>query len=228
MTNICEAEKQFEEYRDNLRREVGLLADYVDLFRRLHQGRKKYSFEIDSAPAFFSLVTKSVFTAIILWANKLLDEKGQRGIFDFLKFIETNTHVFSIERLKLRRNFPDNYWVIEGRRKEGEITVGRVARDRKRLKNLGCLKSLKIRRNRYHAHFDKKYFFELKRLERDAPIISRDFQKVVKILWTIVNRYSVAYDSNYYESEAANVADLDCILRKLREHHKLQMKQYAN
>jgi hypothetical protein len=32
MTKVREAEKRFEEYRDNLRREVGLLADYVHLF----------------------------------------------------------------------------------------------------------------------------------------------------------------------------------------------------
>jgi hypothetical protein len=86
---ISDAEKRFEKYRDNLRREVGLLADYVDLFRRLLKRRRSYCFEINSAPTFFSLVTKSVFSTIILWADKLLDEKGQRGIFDFLKFIRS-------------------------------------------------------------------------------------------------------------------------------------------
>ena len=60
MTNASEAEENFEKYRDNLRREVGLLADYVRLFRALHESRTSYPFEINSAPAFFSLVTKSV------------------------------------------------------------------------------------------------------------------------------------------------------------------------
>ena len=85
MTSVGEAEKRFEKYRDNLRREVGLLADYVHLFRGLQKLKRRYLFEINSAPAFFSLITKSVFSTIILWANKLLDEKGQRGIFDFLR-----------------------------------------------------------------------------------------------------------------------------------------------
>lgn len=87
MTNAPEAEKKFEKYRDNLRREVGLLADYVRLFRKLHESRTSYSFEVNSAPAFLALITKSVFSSIILWADKLLDEKGQRGVFDFLKFM---------------------------------------------------------------------------------------------------------------------------------------------
>ena len=51
MTNVHEAEKKFEKYRDNLRREVGLLADYVRLFRGLHESRTSYPFEVNSAPA---------------------------------------------------------------------------------------------------------------------------------------------------------------------------------
>ena len=225
---ISDAEKRFEKYRDNLRREVGLLADYVDLFRRLHKRRRSYCFEINSAPAFFSLVTKSVFSTIILWADKLLDEKGQRGIFDFLNFIEANTGVFSIEELKRRRNFPDNHWVLEGRRKECEITAKQVARHRGRLSNLRCLKSLRTRRDKYHAHFDKKYFFDLDRLDLDAPIALKDFGNAVKALWTVVNKYSAAYDEKYYEPTSANTNDLDHILSAIRECHKHQTLEHSD
>ena len=225
---ISDTEKRLEKNRDNLRREVGLLADYVDLFRRLHKRKRNYCFEINSAPAFFSLVSKSVFSTTILWANKLLDEKGQRGIFDFLKFIEANTGVFSIEKLKRRRNFPDNHWLLERRRKEGEITARQVARHQGRLSKLRCLKSLRARRDKYHAHFDKKYFFDLNRLDLDAPIASRNFGNAVKALWTVVNKYSVAYDGKAYEPTSANINDLDHILYALREYHKHQMLKYSD
>ena len=224
---ISDAEKRFEKYRDNLRREVGLLADYVDLFRRLHKRRRSYCFEINSAPAFFSLVTKSVFSTIILWTDKLLDEKGQRGIFDLLKFIEANTGVFSIEQLKRRRNFPDNHWVLEGRRTEGEITARQVARHRERLSNLRCLKSLRTRRDKYHAHFDTKYFFDLDRLDLDAPIALKDFGNAVKALWTIVNKYSAAYDGKSFEATSSNINDLDHILYALRKYHKSEAERYG-
>lgn len=225
---ISDAEKRFERYRDNLRREVGLLADYVNLFRRLHERSGSYRFEINSAPTFFSLVTKSVFSTIILWADKLLDEKGQRGIFDFLKFIEANTGVFSIEKLKRRRNFPDSHWLLERRRKEGEITASQVARHRGRLSKLRCLKSLRTRRDKYHAHFDKKYFFDLDRLGLDAPIALKDFENAVKALWTVVNKYSAAYDGKSYEPTSANINDLDHILYAIRECHKHQMLEYSD
>jgi AbiU2 len=228
MTNAHEAEKRFEKYRDNLRREVGLLADYLHLFRGLHKHRKKYRFEIDSAPAFFSLITKSVFSTIILWADKLLDEKGQRGIFDFLKFIEANVAIFAIERLKRRRNFPDDHWVLQGRHKIGEITIKHVAKDLKRLKSLGCLQGLKTRRDRYHAHFDKKYFFNLQRLASDAPIALRDLGNAVKALSSIVNKYSSAYDGKIYEMTSSNINDFEYILYVLREFHKYRRKKYAD
>ena len=225
MTNAPEAEKKFEKYRDNLRREVGLLADYVRLFRKLHESRKSYSFEVNSAPAFFALITKSVFSSIILWADKLLDEKCQRGVFDFLKFIEGNIGIFSIGQLKRRRNYPDDHWVLRERRKEGEITVTQVERDRKHLSKLRCLQSLKTRRDRYHAHFDKKYFFDLDRLNRDAPVAMRDLEKTVEGLWGIVNTYSVAYDGMSYAPTSANVNDLDHLLRVLQKYHKSLMEE---
>jgi hypothetical protein len=180
MTSVCVAEERFEKYRDNLRREVSLLADYVHLFRGLQKLKKRYLFEINSAPAFFSLITKSVFSTIILWSDKLLDEKGQRGIFDFLKFVEANIDLFAIEGLKRRRKFPDDHWVLRGRHKEGELTIKHVAKDRERLRNLRCLQSTRTRRDRYHAHFDKKYFFDLQRLDSDAPIAIRDLDNAVR------------------------------------------------
>jgi hypothetical protein len=228
MTNVHEAEKKFEKYRDNLRREVGLLADYVQLFRGLHESRTSYPFEVNSAPAFFSLITKSVFSSIILWADKLLDEKGQRGIFDFLKFIEANTGIFSIEQLKRRRNYSDGHWVLRERRKEGEITVTQVAKDREHLSKLRCSKNLKTRRDKYHAHFDKKYFFDLDRLNRDAPVAIRDLGKAVEVLWGIVNTYSAAYDGIFYASTSANVNDIDRLLRALRKYHKHLMEECAD
>lgn len=126
-------------------------------------------------------------------------------------------------------NFPDDHWLLERRRKEGEITVKQVARHRGRLSNLRCLKSLRTRRDEYHAHFDKKYFFDLNRLDLDAPIALKDFGNAVKaFLWTVVNKYSVAYDGMFYGARSANIDDLDHILYAIRECHKHQMLEHSD
>lgn len=222
MTRVHEAERRFEQYRDNLRREVGFLADYVHLFRAIQKLKKKYVFEINYAPAFFSLIIKSVFSTIILWADKLLDERGQRGIFDFLRFVEASIGIFEIEALKCRRNFPDDHWVLRERRKDGELTVKHVAKDKERLRKLRCLQNTKTRRDKYHAHFDRKYFFDLHSLDRDAPVAIRDLGNAVRALWSILNKYSAAYDGMLYTRTSANITDVEHILRHLREFRKHQ------
>jgi hypothetical protein len=37
--------------------------------------------------------------------------------------------------------------------------------------------------------FDKKYFFDLQRLDNDAPIAIRDLGNAVRALWSIINKY---------------------------------------
>jgi hypothetical protein len=69
-----------------------------------------------------------------------------------LKLVEANVGIFAIERLKCRRNFPDDHWVLRERRKIGPLAIKHVAKDRERLRNLRCLQSTRIRRDRYHAH----------------------------------------------------------------------------
>ncbi len=109
----------------------------------------------------------------------------------------------------------------------GEITIKKIAKDRERLKKLGCLKSLRTRRDKYHAHFDKKYFFDPKRLAGKAPIAQKDLEVAVKALWKIVNKYTAAYDAKSFEETSSNINDLDHILYALREYHKSEAERYA-
>lgn len=218
--SLSEAEKQFELYRDYLRSEVGRLSDYVALYRRLDERRTDRIAEMNFAPAFFSIVTDALFSAIILWTDKLFAGKGQRGIFDFLKFVEDNKSVFSIEQLKHHRGYPDDHWVLVRRRNQGEITAEKIGRDRENLRALGFLESFKIRRDKFHAHFDRDYFFDRKRLTNEAPITWEDLEKAVEALSEVVNEYSSAYDANCFELTSSNVHDLDDILDALHKYQE--------
>ena len=102
-----------------------------------------------------------------------------------------------------------------------------VAKDRERLRNLRCLQSTRIRRDRYHAHFDEKYFFDLQRLDNDAPVAIRDLGNAVRALWSIINKYSAAYDGKSYSSTSSNINDVEYIFRHLREFHKHRREEYV-
>jgi hypothetical protein len=142
--------------------------------------------------------------------------------------VESSVDIFAIDALKCRRNFPDNHWVLRERRKEGELTVKHVTKDRERLRNLRCLQGTKTRRDKYHAHFDKKYFFDLHRLDRDAPVAIKDLGNAVRVLRSILNKYSAAYDGMSFASTVANINDVERILRNLRKFRKHQRERYAD
>ena len=206
--SIPEAEKQFAAYRLHLNSEATRLACYVALYRRLFERRNDRLQEMNLAPAFFSTVTDALFSVIILWADKLFDEKGQRGIFDFLVFVESNLSILAIEQLKRRRDYPDEHWMLA----RDSITV---ETDRERIRSLECLKSIAIRRDKFHAHFDKEYFFDRNLLEEEAPLVWDDFERVIQVLSDIINHYSTAYDGNVFVLTPANINDLDDLLNRL-------------
>ncbi len=127
-----EAERKFEDYRRYLHYEATRLAGYIALFRRLHEHRNNRLNEINIAPAFFSIVIDALLSASILWTDKLFDERGKRGIFNFLKFVENNITIFSVLELKRRKNYPDGHWML----KREDITIQKIDEDRKRIRNL--------------------------------------------------------------------------------------------
>lgn len=206
-----DAEKKFEDYRYYLKAEATRLACYVALYRRLFERRNDRLKEMNIAPAFFSTVTDALFSAIIIWADKIFDERGQRGVFDFLLFIESNLSILAIEQLKRRRSYPDGHWMLN---RDG-ITLQTVKSDRERIRGLECLKNIAIRRDKFHAHFDKEYFFDRSRLQDEAPLIWDDFEKVITTLSNIINQYSIAYDGNVFVLAPENINDLDDLLNHL-------------
>lgn len=210
---ISEKEKKFENYRLFLKEEAALLASFVALYRRLHERRADRLIEMNIAPAFFGVVIEALVSCIILWVGKLLDKHGERGIFNFLTFIEHNIDIFEIEQLKRRLMNPAAQWIFE---KEA-ITLERIDEDRNIIQSLSGLQSFKTRRNKFYAHFDKNYFFDRERLAEEAPLTWGDLQKVIDIISEIFNRYSSAYDGQLFVLRPDNINDLDQLLDRLHE-----------
>jgi hypothetical protein len=209
-----DAEQRFEEYREYLRQELVRLATYIKLYRCLYDRRRDRLDEMYVAPAFFQTTTDALFTAIILWVDKLLGNRSERGLVDFLKFVERNRRIFDIKELQRRREYPDDHWML----RRDPITLDTVCNHREAMQNMSCLNSFKLRRDKFHAHFDKDYFFDRKRINEEAPIEWKDLDKVLEVSTDILNTYSPAYDGNLYEIEPVNAADVEVVLDIIRRH----------
>jgi hypothetical protein len=207
--------EKFEKYRHYMVREATKLASYVSLFRRLHERRIDRLEEMNIAPAFFQVVTDALLSAIILWVDKLFDERGERGIFNFLMFIEQNRSILTIEQLKRRNSNPDALRMLN----RDPITHEMINGDRTSIQKLCCLRSFEILRHKFVAHFDKEYFFDRERLAKETPTWG-DLEKVITVISELINRYSAAYDGQLFELKAMNIDDVDQLLDRLHTCRK--------
>lgn len=213
MSDKTADELKFEEYRQHLREEAVRLACYVRVYRRLHERRHDRLEEMNIAPAFFQTVTDALFSAIVLWVDKLCDERSERGLQNFLTFVEYHQDMFSIDALKRRRGYPDGHWMLD--REKIDLRV--IQEDRERIKTFPPLQSFRLRRDKFHAHFDKDYFFDRKRLDDDAPLIWNDLEETVALMKDALDRYSAAYDGNLFVLEPMNASDVDNLLEELHK-----------
>src|SRR4030066_842805 len=107
-----EAKRIFEKYRESLHFEVERLASYISLYRHLHERMRDRLNEMNISPAFFQVTMDALFTAIVLWVDKLFGTSSERGFLNFLSFVENNREVFSIDELKRRKDYPDGHWML--------------------------------------------------------------------------------------------------------------------
>lgn len=206
MSNQPTFDDRFVEYREYLESEISRLACYVEVFKQLKRARTDHLDELNFAPAFFGTVEDALFTAIVIWVHKLYDEKGQRGLHDFLKFVELHRKDLSARELK--------------RRGTGGLPPieSRIVEHRERIEGLaGFLASIDTRRDKFHAHFDKSHFFRRERFATEAPIRWDELDEATKLAWDILNTYSGAFDGTTVWGAPMNIGDLDIVLEALRE-----------
>ncbi len=152
---------KFEDYRRYLREEVFRFWQYVAVYRRIQERKADRLEELNLAPAFFRVVESALFSGIVLWADKLFDEQGKRGFFNFLTFVEYNCKELSVAELKRRREYPDGHWMLDNRT---EITLSSINSHRDQIRALSALPSFRLLRDKFHGHFDKEYFFDRSRI----------------------------------------------------------------
>jgi hypothetical protein len=212
-----EFDEQFPKYREWLRQEIHRYRDAVDVYRSITERTKDHLAELNLAPGFFQTTESALFTLIVMWADKLLDENGERGLFNFLTFVEYNRKWLSPQQLQRRRSYPDDHWMLEGRK---PITLEQINAHRDEIRRLPCLRSFKIRRDKFHGHFDKDYFFDRKRLSEEAPLKWDDLDQAGDLMGRILNDYSVDFDGNSYSWSTLNIDDLSALLSAARRGTK--------
>lgn len=217
-----EFEQHFSDYRKYLREEIHRFCDYVAVYRQIQERKTDRLEVINQAPAFFGTVESALFTSIVLWGDKLLDEKGERGLFNFLTFVEHNRKWLTTTELQRRKGYPDGHWMLDDRI---PITAEPIEHDRQKIRSLETLKSLQIRRDKFHGHFDKEYFFDRQKLQSEAPLGWIDLEEAVNAMIDIINDYSADFDGALFARDTLNIGDLDVLLRNAKRGTRTNPRQ---
>ena len=127
-----EFEQHFFNYRKYLRDEIHRFRDSVAVYRQIQECKSDRMEVINQAPAFFGVVEGALFTSIVLWGDKLFDEKGERGLFNFLIFVENNRKWLTTDELQRRKGYPDGHWMLDSR---VPITTESIEQDRQEIRS---------------------------------------------------------------------------------------------
>ncbi len=209
-----EQELFFKNYLKDLHGEAQRLTSYIEIYRHLHEKTSDRLDEINLAPAFFGTVLDSLFTGIVLWTHNLFDEKSDKGFVNFLNFIKRHINILEIQKLKERKNYSDDHWVLEDR---NPITLKTIKSHIDKINKLFVFKSIKIRRDKFHAHFDAGYFHDRAKISTDAPLIWNNLDDIIDLMDDIINTYSTAFDGEIYTLGIMNIFDIDIVLDILKE-----------
>ncbi len=102
------------------------------------------------------------------------------------------------------------------------ITLDSIEADRAKICSLAALKSIHARRDQFHGHFDKDYFFDCKRLQEETPIRWVDLDEAGDVMGGMLNDCSVDFDGQMYSWKTIGIDDLSSLLRAAargRERH---------
>lgn len=211
-----EQEKYFKKYLVNLHHECQRLTSYIKLYRHLHERQADRLDEMNLAPAFFQTILSSLFTSLIIWTHNLFDEKSDKGFVNFLNFIKDHIKLFEISELQRRKKYKNGHWMLN----RTPITLKIINAHKRKIKGVETFESIKTRRDKFHAHFDKKYFNNRDRIEKDAPLKWKELDIIVELMDDILNTYSKAFDGETYALGVLNIFDIDKILDILKKHNE--------
>jgi hypothetical protein len=218
---IEEFEEQFISFHTKLVDECIKLNAYIKILKRIEERKRDRLEQINIAPVFFQITCASLFTSIVLWVSNIFDDRSQRGIHKFLSFVQPHLRYLSINELKRRKGYQDGHWMLE----REELTNTDIEEDFAKLKQLDVIEKFKLHRDKYHAHFDKEYFFKQGALNEEAPITWAEIEPLPRVALDILNKYSAYYDGSLNTADYIGIHDIDSILDNLHRFDKLRRKR---
>ncbi len=190
-------QQQYEAWLHGFTKYLDKTANKVALFTYLKQ--KVRGDEADLAPVIFLPVMESLLVDSVISLAKLYEQRSDRNLNEFLKFVETN--------------LGNLVWT------RGSITQQQIDAQRQSIASKQtAVKNILAQRNKYFAHHDEEFFVDADKLEEVYPLSIDDVEELVRTAQGINNAHNLALSGSIPVTlHEFYVVALDNMFNKLRE-----------
>lgn len=205
--NKKELKVEIEQYISNLRISI----ETFRLYKGIKSFVPQYKKEINYISNFLQVTLISLQTTFIMETVKLVDIRGMKNIFKLLALCENNYKTFPTE-------FSYEVLLEECGKKEKFIDRINIREDLNRSQEIladysDLINNLKGLRDKYYAHPDKEYFFDVKQAFLDFNINGDKFEKLLDDLLKILNMLLNDLCREQYCITNSSIGDVENILK---------------
>ena len=106
-----------------------------------------------------------------------------------------------------------------------EITDETVKNHLDMVLQIKAVSKIKMHRDKYHAHFDAKYFLDSERLKLEAPITWDEIEGIPSLGLEIIDFYSIYFDGSTNHIDYVGINDLNVLLDCLKRYDEIRTAQ---
>jgi len=188
--------------------------NYFCAYNSIYDGGQKYYDEVCLANTFFTITRYSLISSMLMEIIKLFDSREEKCLLKLIELCMEHMDIFPAGK----------YYVLW----KDAIIVNSIDEllnlAKKELENLEpSLLSLKIRRDKYYAHNDKKYFSRNASLSDDCPIVENEIEYFLRYAAGVCNSLLGALIDQHTYPKYIGCDDLEkllmCAHRKLKKNN---------
>lgn len=181
-----------------------------ELFKEigLHYNANK----IKNSAGLFNEVLDSLRFSFVIETLKIIDEREQKNIYEFLDNCEHNNDKFLSEIKQVFINNDTNEKEEILIRKVNIVNdINKFKKDLSKFSNQ--IKNLKLLRDKIYAHNDKEYFYGDKSITNERSVKYQDVEKILNMLHKNLNIISINYNQKAYGRYSDFKSELEYLLK---------------
>jgi len=199
---------------------------WADLHLKLWGRLIDYTGQLHVANTFFTVTMKAHLDAALVHLFKIFDtHEDSLSIWKFMKYVDTNTEIFSTESFVRRMAGNTNLDYLL--KSHAPVTSTDIEKDKNKLHSKeSIIKTLKKRRDKEYSHIDEAILLKIDNAPRQSHLSISEVQDSITAVFEILSRYSTAYDQSTFSRKWLGENDIEEVMAAIQFRLEEQSKQW--